>query len=137
LARPWRWPQIAPRLTRRKPVNHPPQSRHPSSLPFFAFKSLDGERNPKTSDFRFCAAQRSGERDMATCPSCGGYLDDGHRCSGDRWRAMRTAGSTVSGALFMMLTVFVLIEDPSAWLTAGAAMVGGLVGFAMWRAVGF
>jgi hypothetical protein len=37
----------------------------------------------------------------------------------------------------MMLTVFVLIEDPSAWLTVAAAMVGGLVGFAMWRAVGF
>jgi hypothetical protein len=37
---------------------------------------------------------------MATCPKCGGYLGDDHRCSGAWRHAARTMGVALVGAPF-------------------------------------
>jgi hypothetical protein len=74
---------------------------------------------------------------MATCPDCGRYLADDHRCSGKRWRSVRMAIIAVGGALFTMLSVLIAVGDASVWIVVAAAVVGAIVSAGVWRAVGF
>jgi hypothetical protein len=74
---------------------------------------------------------------MATCPKCGGYLSDDHRCFG-AWRHIaRTLGVTVAGALCGVVVVLLLVEHPSMPLLAATGVLAAVVVTALWRATGF
>jgi hypothetical protein len=74
---------------------------------------------------------------MATCPKCGGYLSDDHRCFG-AWRHIaRTMGLALAGAVFSVVAVLVLAEHPSKSLLAVAGLLGAVLVTALWRATGF
>jgi hypothetical protein len=74
---------------------------------------------------------------MATCPKCGGYLSDDHRCCG-AWRHIaRTMGVALGGAVFGVVAVLVLAEHPSKSLLVVAGLLGAVLVTALWRATGF
>ena len=74
---------------------------------------------------------------MATCPKCGGYLSDDHRCVGAWRRVTRTVGVAFAGALFGVVIVLVLAEHPSSSLLAIAGLLGAVLVTALWRATRF
>ena len=73
---------------------------------------------------------------MATCPKCGGYLSDDHRCFGAWRRITRATGVGVAGAVFGVVVVLVLAEHSSESLLTVAGLLGAVVVSALWRASG-
>jgi hypothetical protein len=74
---------------------------------------------------------------MATCPQCGGYLNEGHRCCG-RWRhVISIVGVALVGGLVGVVAVSVLVEHPAAAFVATAGLLGAVLVTALSRAVGF
>jgi hypothetical protein len=74
---------------------------------------------------------------MATCPKCGGYLSDDHRCFG-AWRHIaRTMAVALAGAIFGVVAVLVLAEHPSPSLLGAIGLLGAVLVTALWRAAGF
>jgi hypothetical protein len=61
---------------------------------------------------------------MATCPHCGDYLSEGHRCLGKELRMARMAGIALSGALLGAVVVSLLVEHPPAVLLAATGRCG-------------
>jgi hypothetical protein len=74
---------------------------------------------------------------MATCPKCGGYLSDDHRCSGAWWHIARTTGVALAGTVCGVVAGVVLAEHPSMSLLGGMGLLGAVVVTALWRATGF
>ena len=74
---------------------------------------------------------------MATCPRCGGYLGDRHRCHG-AWRRVRAAtiavclGSAIG--VILALAVSVLIPGYDGTVLSGPTLflVGALAGMSVW-----
>jgi hypothetical protein len=73
---------------------------------------------------------------MATCPRCGRFLDEHHRCTGLWRRRARRVGVAVAGAL---IAVFVPFAFPgygaSPVASVVAALLGALIASAIWSAV--
>jgi hypothetical protein len=74
---------------------------------------------------------------MATCPKCGGYLSDDHRCFGAWWQIVRTIGVAFAGAVFGIVAVVALAEHPSTSLLGAMGLLGAVLVTALWRATGF
>jgi hypothetical protein len=72
-----------------------------------------------------------------TCPQCGGYLSDDHRCVGAWWRITRTMVVALVGAPFGVIAASVLAEQPSQSLLAVAGLLGAVLGAALARPNGF
>ena len=76
---------------------------------------------------------------MATCPSCGGFLDSNHRCVGlGRRRARRMGRSAVAmlgGALVVTVILFLVDSTPSDLVLAIAVLLGAIVGQALLTAL--
>jgi hypothetical protein len=77
------------------------------------------------------------EQLTATCPNCGDYLSEGHRCSGKELRVMRMLSTALLGALFGVVTVSVLVEQPTALLLAVIGILGASLVTAVRRVTGF
>ena len=61
---------------------------------------------------------------MATCPRCGGFLHDNHRCRG-RWRRLaRTASWTGTGLAAGGASSFLFTEQPAVALIATCGVLG-------------
>jgi predicted MFS family arabinose efflux permease len=71
---------------------------------------------------------------MATCPKCGGYLGDDHRCSGAWRHAARTMGVALGGAAFGVVAVRMVAEHPSMPLLAATALLAAVLVTAVWGA---
>jgi hypothetical protein len=70
---------------------------------------------------------------MATCPKCGGYLSDDHRCFG-AWRHIaRTMGAALIGALFGVIAVSTLADRPTNLLLGVAGLLGAVLVGALWH----
>jgi hypothetical protein len=74
---------------------------------------------------------------MATCPGCGDYLGEGHRCFGKELRVMRMLSTALLGALFGVVTVSVLVEQPPPLLLGVIGILGASLVTAVWRVTGF
>ena len=73
---------------------------------------------------------------MATCPKCGGFLSDDHRCAGAWRRTARAIAAPLAGALLGIVTASMLAERPSNGLLAVAGLLGAVLVAAAWRASG-
>lgn len=72
---------------------------------------------------------------MATCPQCGGFLTDGHRCRGGWRRAGRYAIVSAVGALLGYLATFASFENPAGALVAVVTLLGAVLALAVWRSL--
>ena len=64
---------------------------------------------------------------MATCPNCGGFLHDHHRCRG-RWRRrLRSAVWTLAGMAGGAAVSFSFPERPALALIATCALLGAVL----------
>ena len=64
---------------------------------------------------------------MATCPHCGGFLHDRHRCRG-RWRrSARSAAWTLAGVVGGAVLSFAFTERPAIALIATCALLGAVL----------
>lgn len=71
---------------------------------------------------------------MATCPRCGGFLDEHHRCRGP-WRFyIRTLTVAVLGALIGSLAVLVFNEQPATAFIIVMALLGAVLLTTAWLA---
>jgi hypothetical protein len=61
---------------------------------------------------------------MATCPQCGGFLHDGHRCRAGWRRRGRSAGATLFGAAAGALLAFALADRPPLALILTCGVLG-------------
>ena len=64
---------------------------------------------------------------MATCPHCGGFLHDHHRCRGRWWRRGREAGAAVVGASAGGAAAFGLAERPAVALVVTCGLLGAVL----------
>ena len=72
---------------------------------------------------------------MATCPKCGGFLTDGHRCFG-AWRHVgRYTMVAAVGALLGCVGAFVSFEHPAESLVAVVSLLGAVLAPAVWRSL--
>lgn len=72
---------------------------------------------------------------MATCPSCGGFLDEHHRCVGLWRRRLRIAGVAIAGAILGPVAVLAVVERPADSLLVVAALLGTVVFTALMQSV--
>lgn len=64
---------------------------------------------------------------MATCPRCGGFLHENHRCRG-RWRQYaRTASWTGAGLASGAASSFLFAEPPAVALIATCSVLGAVL----------
>ena len=71
---------------------------------------------------------------MATCPRCGEFLGEHHRCS-VRYRARefgKSAFAMLGGMVLSMLALYAVSDNPSRITVAISAAVGMLLGQALW-----
>jgi peptidoglycan/LPS O-acetylase OafA/YrhL len=76
--------------------------------------------------------------DVATCPDCGAYLSDDHRCDGRSKRRRRAAIVAALGAIVGLIVPSVLWPGyrGHSWLIAAMMMVlGALIALSVWRAI--
>jgi hypothetical protein len=72
--------------------------------------------------------ERTIQLNVATCPHCGGFLDDHHRCFG-AWRRMgRWVAMMCVGGLAGLVLAFGLIEHPLPEVIVIAALLGAVLG---------
>ena len=73
---------------------------------------------------------------MSTCPDCGQYLADGHRCGG-RWRKRRRAAiAALIGALagaVVPSVAFTTLVDPT--ILAFSMTLGAVMAVGLWKAI--
>ena len=74
---------------------------------------------------------------MATCPDCGGFLHDHHRCFGVWRHIARTIAVTAAGGAFGLVFVMALVEHPPTGLVVAIALLGAVIGAALGRATRF
>ena len=72
---------------------------------------------------------------MATCPQCGRFLTDGHRCRGSWRRAGRYTVVAAAGALMGCLGAYVTFENPAGSLVAVITLLGAVLAPAVWRSL--
>jgi hypothetical protein len=72
---------------------------------------------------------------MATCPKCGRFLTDGHRCHGGWRRAGRYAAVAAVGALIGCVGTLVGFDNPPDSLTAVVTLLGAVLAPALWRSL--
>ena len=63
---------------------------------------------------------------MATCPRCGGFLHENHRCRG-RWRRARSASWTSAGVASGAASAWLLAERPAIALIATCGLLGAVL----------
>jgi hypothetical protein len=72
---------------------------------------------------------------MATCPRCGAFLSDDHRCVG-LWRGqLRTIAAMFGGAILSVVALYAVSDQPSAIVVAIGVISGMVLGRAVWGAV--
>lgn len=72
---------------------------------------------------------------MATCPRCGSFLTDGHRCFG-AWREFgRFTVVAIVGAALGLLVSFVGFERPTDSLVVVVGLLGAVLATAVWRSL--
>lgn len=64
---------------------------------------------------------------MATCPRCGSFLDEKHRCRGLWRRRGRTAGWFVVGAGAGFVSAFMVSEGPAPELIVACTLLGAVL----------
>ena len=69
---------------------------------------------------------------MATCPKCGGFLTDGHRCRGGWRRAGRYTVVAGVGALLGCIGALVAFDNPTDSLVAVVTLLGAVLASAVW-----
>lgn len=69
---------------------------------------------------------------MATCPQCGGYLRQGHKCWGARRRLM-SAWLAFVGAAAGFLLPWALLDRPAGALLVVTAALGAILTLAVRR----
>jgi hypothetical protein len=74
---------------------------------------------------------------MATCPYCGDYLSEGHRCLRKELRMARTAGAALSGRAVGYRATSAVFEHHPALLLATTGLLGALLVTAVWLVTRF
>ena len=72
---------------------------------------------------------------MATCPRCGRFLTDDHRCLGAWRHVARYACVSAIGAVIGGLGAFVGFEHPAEPVVAVVALLGAVLAPAIWRSL--
>jgi hypothetical protein len=70
---------------------------------------------------------------MATCPRCGGFLNEHHRCG--RRLVLRVAGTALAmavGGVVSTIALYAVIDRPEVPTVGLGAVAGMLVGRAVW-----
>lgn len=70
---------------------------------------------------------------MATCPKCGGYLGNGHRCRGNVRKILREIGLGVIGGMVGFVSAFPLADRPSDSLLIVTTLLGIVLTLAVYR----
>ena len=70
---------------------------------------------------------------MATCPKCGGYLGNHHRCRGNVRRALREISLGIAGGIVGFVGAFPLAEHPSNLLLLVTTLLGVVLTLAVYR----
>jgi hypothetical protein len=69
---------------------------------------------------------------MATCPRCGGFLDEHHHCVGVWPRHARRIGGSalamLAGAILSLVVLYMLSSNPSGVTVALGVVVGMIIG---------
>lgn len=73
---------------------------------------------------------------MATCPRCGDFLDEHHRCSWrHRARAIGMSALAMLGGATLSLIVLYAVSDTPSVITVGIGVASGMIlGQAVWTA---
>jgi hypothetical protein len=64
---------------------------------------------------------------MATCPHCGGFLHEHHRCRGRWWRRGRQATAALIGASAGALVAFWIADGPPMALILTCGLLGAVL----------
>ena len=73
---------------------------------------------------------------MATCPSCGGFLNQGHRCPPRvLWRRRVGRVGIIGAGAVVGLVVVEATGLGGAWVLLIASALGGVLSFAVWKSV--
>ncbi len=72
---------------------------------------------------------------MATCPECGSFLTDGHRCFGVWRRAGRYAIVAGVGALLGWVGALVAFDNPVDSVVLVVTLLGAVLAPAVWRSL--
>ena len=76
---------------------------------------------------------------MATCPRCGGFLDEHHRCVGLWTRRARRVGAAalamLGGAIVSLYVLDMTSSNPAGATVALGVVAGMIIGQAVWTAV--
>ena len=68
---------------------------------------------------------------VATCPRCGGFLHERHRCRGLWKRRARSVVAMLGGAILSTLVLYTISGDPQGWAVVLSVLVGMIVGEAL------
>jgi hypothetical protein len=75
---------------------------------------------------------------MATCPTCGDFLDDGHRCAWKvrGWRIVKSLAVAVFGGIAGAGIVLIASNaDADILVLIVSAVFGGFVTFVAWKKI--
>ena len=76
---------------------------------------------------------------MSTCPRCGGFLGEHHRCVGLWGRRVRTVGASalamLGGAVLGVLALYTVSGNPSGATIALGVLAGMMIGEAVRAAI--
>jgi hypothetical protein len=68
---------------------------------------------------------------MATCPKCGDFLDEHHRCVGLWRRRARNVGAMLAGAVLSTVALYAVSDNPSLATVAFGVVSGMVIGQAV------
>ena len=71
---------------------------------------------------------------VATCPKCGGFLNEHHRCRGARRKIGSVAAVAAVGAMLGFFASFSFVDHPTSPLMVVTAMLGAILAGAIARA---
>ena len=72
---------------------------------------------------------------MATCPRCGGFLDDQHRCSRVPRRLVHMSGMAAIGAVLGIFLPFAMFDRPASSLVLITALLGAVLFAAFYQTI--
>ena len=72
---------------------------------------------------------------MATCPRCGGFLSDNHRCSRVPRRLLRMSGMAAIGALLGVFLPLATFDRPAESLVLITALLGAVLFAAFYQTI--